>query len=122
MGLICRISLKRSTVILTQLQYPAFFTRLASVFGPLYDIHGLPMLEPACHNIAAWYVWCDLLCFLSPIARFAKERCDPTPGRTVELDFLGTALHLEIPNTVDDQQLTETPSFQEKYDPQTHVR
>lgn len=51
-----RISLKRSTVILTQLQYPALFTRIVSVFGPLYDLHGLPVLESACHTIATWCV------------------------------------------------------------------
>ncbi|KAK2460152.1 hypothetical protein APHAL10511_007831 [Amanita phalloides] len=92
---------QRSTVILTHLQYPAFFTRLVSIFGPLYDLHGLAMLESACHNISTW--------------------CDPTPGRTMELGFLGTALYLEIPNTLDDQQLTETSSFQEKYDPRLHI-
>ncbi|KAF8333860.1 hypothetical protein F5887DRAFT_991661 [Amanita rubescens] len=82
---------QRSVVILTELQYPALFTRIVSIFGPLYDLHGLPMLESACQNIATW--------------------CDPTPGQTVELGFSGTALHLEIPNTIDDQQLTETSSF-----------
>ncbi|KAF8630254.1 hypothetical protein AX15_003031 [Amanita polypyramis BW_CC] len=90
-----------STVILTQLQYPAFFTRLASIFGPLYDAHGPPMLESACHNLAMWR--------------------DPTPGQTMELGFLGSVLHLEIPTTVDEQQLTETSSFHEKYDARIHI-
>lgn len=80
------------------------------------------MLEAACHNIATWCVWRIFLRFIQLIACFAKGRCDPTPGRTVEVGFLGTALHLEIPNTVDDQQLTETSSFQETYDLRTHVR
>jgi hypothetical protein len=26
-----------------------------SIFGPLFQAHGLPMLEAACHNIATWY-------------------------------------------------------------------
>ena len=57
---------KRSLVILTQLQFPAFFTRLASIFGPLYEQHGTPMLEAACHNIATWYVFI----ILAPILLF----------------------------------------------------
>jgi len=56
--LIYKTSLKRSTVILTELQYPALFTRIVSVFGPLYDLHGLPMLESTCQNIATWCVPC----------------------------------------------------------------
>jgi hypothetical protein len=50
-----------------------------------------------------------------------KERRDPTPGETLELGFLGTVLHVEIPHSVDTQQLTETSSFNEKYNPKHHV-
>ena len=57
-------SLKRSLVILTQLQFPAFFTHLASIFGPLYEQHGTPMLEAACHNIATWYMFIFALILL----------------------------------------------------------
>ncbi|KAM6504111.1 hypothetical protein JOM56_001054 [Amanita muscaria] len=92
---------QHSIVILTQYQYPAFYTYLVSIFGPLYDTHGLPMLESACHNIATWR--------------------GPSPGQTMELGFLGTVLYLEIPNTIDEQQLTETSSFKEKYDPRLHI-
>jgi hypothetical protein len=54
--------------------------------------------------------------------RFAKDRLDPTPGTTLELGFLGTVLHVELPHSIDAQQLTETSSFNEKYDPRSHVR
>ncbi|KAF8640309.1 hypothetical protein AX16_010204 [Volvariella volvacea WC 439] len=93
--------LQRSSVILTHRQLPAFFTSMVSVFGPLYHTHGLPMLEAACHNIAVWP--------------------DPTPGRTVELGFLGSVLHLEIPHSINEQQSTETSSFHEAYDPKRHI-
>jgi len=92
---------QRSVVILTQHQYPALFSSLISIFGPLFQTHGTPMLEAACHNIATWH--------------------DPTPGATVELGFLGSVLYLELPHTVDEQQLTETWSFDEKYDPKSHI-
>ncbi|KAF9007539.1 hypothetical protein BDQ17DRAFT_1238106 [Cyathus striatus] len=91
---------QRSLVILTQYQYPALFTSIARIFGPLYQSHGTPMLEAACHNIATWY--------------------DPVPG-VVELGFLGTVLHVEIPNSNDEQQITETAAFIEKYDPKLHI-
>lgn len=92
---------QRSTVILTQHQYPALFSSLLSIFGPLFQAHGTPMLEAACHNIATWR--------------------DPTPGTTIELGFLGSVLHLELPHTIDEQQLTETSSFQENYDPSSYI-
>ncbi|KAF8150895.1 hypothetical protein B0H34DRAFT_666138 [Crassisporium funariophilum] len=95
---------QRSLVILTQHQYPAFFTQLASIFGPLFDQHGTPMLEAACHNIATW---CN--------------RRDPSPGQTLELGFLGSVLQVEIPHSIDAQQLTETSSFNEKYNPRIHI-
>lgn len=38
--------------ILTQHE---LFTTLSSVFGPLFEMHGVPMLETACHNVATWY-------------------------------------------------------------------
>ncbi|KXN88654.1 Protein DENND6A [Leucoagaricus sp. SymC.cos] len=92
---------QRSVVILTQHQYPALFTSFVSIFGPLFQEHGTPMLEAACHNIATW--------------------SDPKPGETLELGFLGTVVHVEIPHTIDQFQLTETSSFNEKYDPKLHV-
>ncbi|ESK95846.1 family with sequence similarity member b [Moniliophthora roreri MCA 2997] len=92
---------QRSVVILTHLAYPALFTSISSVFGPLFESHGVPMLESACHNIATWP--------------------DPSPGMTLELGFLGSVLHLELPRTIDSQQLTDTSSFKEKYNPKLHI-
>ncbi|KAK7044084.1 hypothetical protein VNI00_007800 [Paramarasmius palmivorus] len=92
---------QRSVVILTHHPYPALFTSITSVFGPLFEAHGIPMLESACHNIATWP--------------------DPSPGMTLELGFLGSVLHLELPRTIDSQQLTDTSSFKEKYDPKLHI-
>ena len=51
-----------------------------------------------------------------------KIRPDPTPGRTLELGFLGTVLHVEIPQSIDVLQVTGTSSFNEKYNPRLHVR
>lgn len=90
-----------SIVILTYHPYPALFSALASILGPLFQSHEIPMLESACYNIATWR--------------------DPTPGETLELGFLGTVLHVEIPHSVDTQQLTETSSFNEKYNPKRHI-
>ncbi|KAH7928067.1 DUF1630-domain-containing protein [Leucogyrophana mollusca] len=90
-----------SIVILTHLPYPALFTSLASKLGPLFHRHGVPMLETACHNVASW--------------------CSPLEGSTIELGFLGSVLHVELPRTLDDQQLTETVSFGEKFDPSCHL-
>ncbi|TFK27824.1 DUF1630-domain-containing protein [Coprinopsis marcescibilis] len=90
-----------SVVILTQHQYPALFSSIASILGPMFQCHGLPMLESACHTIAGW--------------------SDPTPGTTLELGFLGSAIHVEIPHSIDTQQLAATSSFNEKYDPRLHI-
>ncbi|KAF9560706.1 DUF1630-domain-containing protein [Agrocybe pediades] len=92
---------QRSVVILTQHQYPALFSALAGLLGPLFEQHGTPMLEAACHNIATWP--------------------NPTLGQTLELGFLGTVLQVEIPNSLEVQQVTETSSFNEKYDPRSHI-
>lgn len=48
--------LQSSVVILTQFQYPALFSSLASALGPLYQQHGLPMLESACYSMSNWWV------------------------------------------------------------------
>ncbi|KAF9532638.1 hypothetical protein CPB83DRAFT_784718 [Crepidotus variabilis] len=92
---------QRSLVILTQHQFPALFSSLITIFGPLFEKHGTPMLEAACYNTATW--------------------SNPDPGETIELGFLGSVLHVEIPSSVDAQQLTETSSFNEKYDPRSHI-
>ncbi|KAF8183395.1 hypothetical protein BJ912DRAFT_1023213 [Pholiota molesta] len=92
---------QRSLVILTQHQYPALYSAISNICGPLFGEHGTPMLEAASHNIATWP--------------------DPTPGKTLELGFLGTVLHVEIPHSIDVQQVTATTSFNEKYDPKSHI-
>lgn len=80
------------------------------------------MLETACHNIAHWYV-CRSGLFPISINQIlsAEERCSPSPGLTIELGFLGSVLHVELPMNADIQQLTETASFHEKFDPTLHV-
>ncbi|KAF9234226.1 hypothetical protein BU15DRAFT_90060 [Melanogaster broomeanus] len=88
-----------SLVLLTQHQYPALFTCIVSKLGPLFQSHGVPMLEAACHNIASWY----------------------TPSSTIEIGFLGSVLHIELPVSSDSQQLAETGSFDEKFDPAMHL-
>ncbi|KAH8833955.1 hypothetical protein DL96DRAFT_1578924 [Flagelloscypha sp. PMI_526] len=82
---------QRALVILTHLQYPFLFTVLSKILGPLFEQHGTPMLETACHNIATWL--------------------DPTPGIALELGFLGSVLSVDIPLTEDTQQLVAQPKF-----------
>ncbi|GLB40135.1 putative stabilization of polarity axis [Lyophyllum shimeji] len=92
---------QRSVVILTQHQFPAFFSLLISIFGPLFQQHELPMLESACQNIAKWR--------------------DPTPGEILELGFLGSVLRVVIPRTTDEQQFTPSPAAVGTYDPKHHI-
>ncbi|KAI0711896.1 hypothetical protein C8T65DRAFT_708036 [Cerioporus squamosus] len=73
-----------SIVILTHLAYPSLFDTLIARLAPSFMSHGGPMLEAACHNIASW--------------------SDPTPGTNVELGFLGTVIHAEIPAAIETQQ------------------
>ncbi|KAJ6594236.1 hypothetical protein B0H19DRAFT_1012366 [Mycena capillaripes] len=87
---------QRSLVILTHHSYPAFFARITAILGPLFQEHGLPMLEAACHNIATW--------------------SDPTPGMNTELGFLGTVLSVELPHSPEQQQLAG-----KAYDPRQHI-
>lgn len=54
-------------------------------------------------------------------AREIKIRPNPDPGRLVHLGFLGSVLHVEIPHSIDVQQMTET-SFNGMYNPMIHVR
>lgn len=50
-----------------------------------------------------------------------KERQTPSPGLTLELGFLGSVLQVELPTSSDSQQLAETASFDQKFDPREHV-
>ncbi|KAL1744012.1 hypothetical protein HDZ31DRAFT_39588 [Schizophyllum fasciatum] len=84
---------QRSVVVLTHHQYPALFSAVMSLLGPLYEEHGVPMLESACHNIATWP--------------------PPAPGSTVELGFLGNVIQAQIPRTTDEQQALD-PAVAEK--------
>ncbi|KAJ6608667.1 hypothetical protein B0H10DRAFT_1815325 [Mycena sp. CBHHK59/15] len=90
---------QRSLVILTHHPYPALFARITTILGPLFQEHGLPMLEAACHNIATWC-----------------QRWDPMPGTTIELGFLGTVLNVELPHSPEQQQLAD-----KAYDPRQHI-
>ncbi|KAF7309518.1 UDENN domain-containing protein [Mycena indigotica] len=87
---------QRSLVILTRHAYPALFTQICTLLGPLFQEHGLPMLEAACHNIAMW--------------------SDPTPGLVTELGFLGTVLTVELPLSADQQQLAS-----KSFDPKEYI-
>jgi len=93
---------QRSIVVLTHLQYPALFSSLATMLGEKYQTHDVATLEIAFHNITNW--------------------SDPTPGTTIELGFLGSVMHVELPLTIDEQQLAETASFDETFDPTLHLR
>jgi hypothetical protein len=58
--------LQQSLVILTHHQYPALFSVLASRLGPLYQNHGIPIIETACHSIANWYASRSVLHVIFP--------------------------------------------------------
>ncbi|KIJ67039.1 hypothetical protein HYDPIDRAFT_174305 [Hydnomerulius pinastri MD-312] len=90
-----------SLVLLAHHQYPSLYTSLISKLGPLFQSHGVAMLETACHNIAGWQ--------------------SPSPGSNVELGFLGSVFLVELPDSFDSQQLAETGSFNEKFDPSVHL-
>lgn len=90
-----------SLVLLAYHQYPALFTSVVSKLGPFFQTHGITILETACHNIANWQT--------------------PSPGLTLELGFLGSVLQVELPTSSDSQQLAETASFDQKFDPREHV-
>lgn len=106
--------LQRSLVILTHHSYPALFARITALLGPLFQEHGLPMLEAACHNIATWYV--PPPSSHPPLTPQTKKRSDPTPGMNTELGFLGTVISVELPLSPEQQQLAG-----KAYDPRQHV-
>ena len=59
--------------------------------------------------------------FISFESMDAKERRNPSLGSTVELGFLGSVLHVELPVDTDSQQLAETSKFDERFNPKLHV-
>jgi hypothetical protein len=79
------------------------------------------MLETACHTIASWCVasFSSFRSHSEPTD--AKERQSPSPGSTVELGFLGSVLHVELPLSSDSQQPAETNTFDERFNPAVHV-
>ncbi|KAI8325129.1 DUF1630-domain-containing protein, partial [Martensiomyces pterosporus] len=81
---------QRSVVIISHLPYHGLFSRMAHMLGPLYFDLGTAILEAAAHNVSSWPA--------------------PTPGASLELPFLGTALSVELPAS-DASQLLETSKF-----------
>ncbi|KIK28343.1 hypothetical protein PISMIDRAFT_614427 [Pisolithus microcarpus 441] len=59
------------------------------------------MVEIACHNIA--------------------NRQSPSSDSTLRLCFLGSVLHVELPTSIDSQQLAETTSFGREFNPTAHL-
>ncbi|KAA1467559.1 DUF1630-domain-containing protein [Dentipellis sp. KUC8613] len=92
---------QRSIVILTHRPYPALFHSILSKLGPLYQSHGDPILEVASHNVANWSA--------------------PLPGTTVELGFLGSVLHAELPESLDEQQLSSSAHLHSQTDQDWHI-
>ncbi|OBZ72447.1 Protein DENND6B, partial [Grifola frondosa] len=96
-------AINRSTPFTTRIPpvLMTFHFRDPSSFStwPSFMSHGGPMLEAACHNIASWYGILVSIVFAKVLSSHEKK-----PGRTLELGFLGTAFHAEIPHAVDTQQ------------------
>ncbi|PVF98053.1 DUF1630-domain-containing protein [Serendipita vermifera] len=90
-----------SLVILTRHSFPALFTAALTTILPVYAKHGAGVLETACHNISNW--------------------ATPKPSSTLELGLLGSVLYVELPQHLDQQQLTTTSSFGETFDPNIHI-
>lgn len=92
---------QRCIVVLTQHPYPALFCALLDKLGPLYHSHGDPILEVAAHNIAKWP--------------------SPAPGTTIELGFVGSVFHVELPGDADEQQLGTSGQPQTRMDQDLHL-
>ncbi|KAI0035421.1 hypothetical protein K488DRAFT_76661 [Vararia minispora EC-137] len=90
-----------SIVILSQHPFVALFSSVIASLGPLYHAHGEAILEVASHNIASWPT--------------------PVPGTTVELGFVGSVMHAELPRNVDEQQLSNTAHLHSQNDQNWHV-
>ncbi|KAL5503993.1 hypothetical protein ACEPAH_8066 [Sanghuangporus vaninii] len=92
---------QRSVILLTHHPWPTLYLELVNHLGPMFLIHGVPMLESACHNMASWP--------------------PPESGKTLELGFLGSVLTVELPSSVDQQQSVEMSAFRDKFDSQVHL-
>ncbi|KAG8934040.1 guanine nucleotide-binding protein subunit beta 1 [Tulasnella sp. 417] len=51
----------------------------------------------------------------------AKQRPDPTPGKALELGFLGSVMQVEIPRSENEHQSIATSSFGEKFNLKIHI-
>ncbi|KAG8965627.1 hypothetical protein FRC00_010180 [Tulasnella sp. 408] len=51
----------------------------------------------------------------------AKQRPDPTPGKALELGFLGSVMQVEIPRSENEHQSIATSSFGEKFNMKIHI-
>ncbi|THH33219.1 hypothetical protein EUX98_g952 [Antrodiella citrinella] len=89
-----------SLVILTPHPYPTLFYTVLSYLGQSFLMHGGPILEVACHNIASW--------------------SDPVPGAGIELGFLGFVFAAELPSSMDTPQSATSVSVKE-YDQDTKI-
>lgn len=93
--------LQRSLVFLSQHPLPALFSSILAISTDLFLKHDYETLETACHNISNWP--------------------SPKAASTLELGFLASVLLVELPQHIDQQQLTETSSFGETFDPTRHI-
>jgi hypothetical protein len=92
---------QRSIVVIANKSYPALFTFVVSKIGTAYEMHGIPMLETACQNIASWPA--------------------PTPGSSLLLGIVGIALHVVLPHSEEERQLMEATAFAPKDDPHSFI-
>ncbi|KAI0806300.1 hypothetical protein BC629DRAFT_1282804 [Irpex lacteus] len=92
---------QRSLVILSQHAYPSLFYSMSSYLGQEFLLHGGPMLEVACHNIANWP--------------------DPHPSATLELGFLGYVFTTDLPGSTDAQLANPLEKSHAKPDPHMHI-
>ncbi|KAI0072956.1 DUF1630-domain-containing protein [Panus rudis PR-1116 ss-1] len=92
---------QRSLVVLTQHAYPALFYTILTHLGNEFLLHGGPMLEAACHNIAHW--------------------SDPEPGSVLELGFLGSVFTTQLPSSVDTPQSQNTVISIREYDADNQI-
>ena len=108
---------QRSVVILSQHPFPSLFEELVSILAPLHLLHGSPILETACQNIASWYVqYYKITVFI--YTGITTLRPGLSFGSTLELGFLDHTLQAYLPCTDDEPQFHETS---ETFNPLSHV-
>ncbi|KAE9409613.1 hypothetical protein BT96DRAFT_984670 [Gymnopus androsaceus JB14] len=110
---------QRSVVILTSHPYPAFFSAISSIFGPMSQEHGAQcskQLVTISRHGMIYFLDHDLT-----DAHSSKKRPDPTPGTMLEIGFLGTVLQVEIPHSGDDAQQLSRTMLKEQFNPKLHI-